>query len=54
MTTCFGKSCSLTRFTVRVLRERLSVGVCASFPFDFEMWDSIVLIPDHCLLFTLD
>ena len=44
------------RFTVRVFRERLSVCVCAlSFPFGIEgrMWDVIVFIPDHCLLFTL-
>ena len=44
---------------MRVFRERLSicacvracVCVCASFPFGFEgdMWDLIVLIPDHCL-----
>ena len=39
------------RFTVRVLRECLSVCVCASFPFGFEggIWDLIVLILDHCL-----
>ena len=31
------------------------VCVCASFPFEFggKMWDSIVLVPDHCLSFTL-
>ena len=35
---------------VRVFREHLSVWICASFPFDFEvgMWDLIVLIPDRC------
>ena len=29
--------------------------VCASFPFSFQgvMWDLIVLIPDHCLVFTM-
>ena len=39
------------RFTVRVFRERLSVRMCASFPFGFEdgMCYMIVLIPDHCL-----
>ena len=38
-------------FTVRFFRERLSVCVCASFPFDFEsgMCNSVVLIPDNCL-----
>ena len=30
----------IIRFTVRVLRERLSICVCASFPFGYEgrMW----------------
>ena len=39
------------RLTVRVLRGRLSICECASFPFGFEggMLDLIVLIPDHCL-----
>ena len=39
------------RFTVRVLRGRLSVWECASFSFVFEggVWDLIVLLPDHCL-----
>ena len=34
---------------MRVFRERVSICVCASFPFDFEggMWDLIVLIPKH-------
>ena len=38
------------------VRACVRVCVCASFPFGFEdrMWDPIVLIPDHCLLFTLD
>ena len=38
---------------VRVFREHLSVWICASFPFDFEvgMWDLIVLIPDRCFSF---
>ena len=37
------------RFTIRVFRERLSVCVCASFPFGFEggMWELIVLVPGH-------
>ena len=36
----FGKEL-FTRFTVRVFRERLSVCVCASLPFGFEVgvWD---------------
>ena len=44
----FGKELFI-RFTVHVLRERLSICVCPSFPFGFEggMWDLIVLIPDH-------
>ena len=43
----------LDRFTVRVLRERLSICVCASFTFGSEggMWDSIVLVHDHYLSF---
>ena len=38
---------------MRVLRGRLSVCECASFPFGFEgrMWDLVVLVPDHCLSF---
>ena len=34
-----------------VFRERLSIFMCASFPFGFEggMWGLIVLVPDHCL-----
>ena len=46
----FGKELFI-RLTVRVFRERLSICVCASFPFGFEgwMWDLIVLVPDHCL-----
>ena len=36
---------------MRVFRERLSVCVCASLPFDHSdgMWDLSVLISDHCL-----
>ena len=35
---------------MRVLRGRLSVCECASFPLGFEggMWDLIALVPDHC------
>ena len=38
---------------MRVFRERLSICVCVSFPFRFEggIWDSTVLIPNHCLSF---
>ena len=38
-----------------VFRGRLSICVCASFPFGFAcgMWDLIVLIPDHCLSINL-
>ena len=37
------------------IRERLSICVCAFFPFTFEggMWDLIELISDHCLSITL-
>ena len=36
----FGKDLFI-QFSVRVFRERLSISVCASFPFGFEggMWD---------------
>ena len=39
------------RFTLCVLRGRLSICECASFPFGFEggMWDLIVSVPAHCL-----
>ena len=35
-------------------RERFSVCVCVSFPFDFEvgMWDLIILVPFHCPSFN--
>ena len=38
------------------LRERLSFYVCVFYPFGFEgmMWDSIVLVPDHCLSFYIN
>ena len=34
-----------------VIRESLSICLCASFSFGFKgrMWDLILLIPDHCL-----
>ena len=49
----FGKELFI-RFTVRVFSERLTICVCASFPFGFGggMWDLIVVVPDHCLSFT--
>ena len=57
MTTCLEKELFI-RFTVYVFRERLSICVCPSFPFDFEggMWDLIAVIPDHCLsiYFSID
>ena len=41
------------QFIVRVFRERLSVCMCPSFPFDFEgyLWELIVSVPDQCLSF---
>ena len=40
---------------MRVFHERLSICVYVSFPFGIEggIWDLIVLVPDHCLSFTL-
>ena len=37
-------------FIVPVFRERLSICVCASFPYSFEgrVLDLIVLVLDHC------
>ena len=39
------------RFTVLIVRERLSICVCPSCPFGFEggVWDLIVFNPDYCL-----
>ena len=36
---------------MRVFRGRLSICMCASFPYGFEggMWDLMELVPDHCL-----
>ena len=37
---------------MRIFRERLSVYGCSFFPFfglESEVWDLIVLIPDHCV-----
>lgn len=38
---------------VLVLRKRLSICMSASFPFGFEgeMWNLIILVPDHWLFF---
>ena len=51
MTNCLGKSCPFG--LLRVLRGRLSVCECASFPFGFDdgMWGLIALVPDQCLSF---
>ena len=40
-------------FTARAFRKLLSIYVCSSFYFGFEsrIWDLIVSVPDHCLLF---
>ena len=37
------------RFTVCSFRDRVSVCICASFPFGFEgrIWNLIVLVPDY-------
>ena len=53
MATYLGKSCAFGK-TVGVFHERLSISVCNSSPFGFEdeMLPLIVLIPDHCYLFT--
>ena len=52
MTTCLGKSC-LFGFTSNAFRKLLSVYILSYFPFGFEgrMWDLIVSVPNHCLLF---
>ena len=41
---------------MHLYRERLSIYICASFPYGFkgEMWDLIVLVPGHCLSFDSD
>ena len=51
MTTCLGKSCSIS--LPRVFRKLLSIYVFSYFPFGFEgrMWDLIVSVPDHFLSF---
>ena len=38
------------RFTVCSFRDRVSVCMCASFPFGFEgrIWNLIGLVPDYC------
>ena len=50
------ESCSFGLPCVSFVDVYQSVCVCASFPFGFEdvMSDLIVLVSDHCLLFTLD
>ena len=49
MTTCLGKSCTFGLLCVSFVNVYLFV--CPYFPFVFEseMWDLVVLIPDHCL-----
>ena len=41
------------RFTARATRKLLSIYVISYFPFGFEgrIWDLIVSVPDHCILF---
>ena len=48
----FGKELFF-RYTVCVLRGRLSFCECVSIPFGFEgwKWDLIVIVPDYCLSF---
>ena len=41
------------RFTAHAFRKLLSIFVFNYFPFDFEVWDLIVSVPDHCLSFYL-
>ena len=57
MTTCLGKSRPFGLLCVSIVKvyESLSICMCASFSFGFDggMWDLIVLVPDHCLSFTL-
>ena len=50
MTTCSGKL--FIRFTVRVLRKRLSMCVLFSLlVFKGGIWGLMVLVPDHCRSF---
>ena len=41
------------RFTARAFNKLLSIYAFSYFPFGFEgrIWDLIVSVPDHCLLF---
>ena len=43
-------------FTARAFRKLLPIYVFSYFPFGFEgrIWDLIVSVPDHCLLFYFD
>ena len=58
MTTCLRKSCSpclgLLFYCEFYQFVCVCMCVCASFSFGFEgeMWDLLVLIPDHCLSFS--
>ena len=55
MATCLGKCCSFGVLCVSFVNvyQILSNFMCPSLPFGIEgeMWDVIVLIPDHCLSF---
>ena len=53
MTTCFEKSCSVSSLRVSFLNVYLSFGVLSIFGLEGGMYNLIVLIPDHCILFTL-
>ena len=50
MITCLGKKMFI-RFTMRLCRELLSICACVCVLLESEMWDFIVLVPDHCLKF---
>ena len=51
----FGKELFI-RFTANAFRKLPSVCVFGCFPFGFggRMWDLIVSVPDHCLVFYFE
>ena len=53
MTTCVFIPTAVHSVYSACFRERLSVCACVSFSLGYEdeMWDLIVLVPDHCLSF---
>ena len=53
MTICLGKNCSFRLMCVSFVN--VCQFMCVLFPLDFkgEMWNFIVLVPDHCLSFLL-